>query len=86
MNDLPSRERLRSLTDDELVALLRNQHCELFIGRSGRFSILVDSNDPEPVLPALWIREAFHRRDRLTPYARLNGIRLRCTGDLSPAA
>jgi hypothetical protein len=86
MNDLPSRERLRSMTDDELIALLRTQHCELLISRTGHFSILIDSDDPEPALPALLIREAFRRRVRLEPYARINGIRLRCTGGQSTAA
>jgi hypothetical protein len=86
MNDTHSRERLRSLTDDELIGLLRAHHCELFIGRTGRFSLLVGSNEPESVLRAVLIREAFRRREQLTPFARVNGIRLRGTGEISAAA
>jgi hypothetical protein len=86
MDDALSRERLCSMTDDELIALLRSQHCELFIGRTGQFSILIDPNEPEQALPAQLIREAVRRRVRLSHYARANGIRLRCTGGLSTAA
>jgi hypothetical protein len=86
MDDKLSRERLRSLIDDELIALLRSEHCELFIGRTGQFSLLIDSNDPELALPALVIREVFRRRARLEPFARVNGIRLRCSGGHSTAA
>jgi hypothetical protein len=85
MNDLHSRERLRSLTDDDLIALLRSEHCELLIGRTGQFTLLIDSSDPESVLPAILIREVFRRRAQLVPFARVNGMRLRCLGGLTAA-
>jgi hypothetical protein len=78
-------EYLRSLTDHELIDLLKSRHCEVFISRTGKFSLLVSSGEPVPPLPSQLIREAFRRRARLEPLARVNGIRLRGTGRLNAA-
>ena len=80
------RERLPALSDDELIALLRSWHCELFIGRTGKFSLVIQSDAPDLAPPAALIREAFRRRARLAHFARVNGIRLRNSGGMSDAA
>jgi hypothetical protein len=86
MDEPLSRISLRALTDHGLLAHLRVRHCEVFIGRTGQFTIAILEHAPHASLPALLIRETFRRRVRLTPFARVNGIRLRQTGELSEAA
>ncbi len=85
MDDPLTLAYLHSLTDRELIGLLRSRHCEVFITGTGEFSLLVSPGEPEPALPAQLIREAFRRRARLEPMARVNGIRLRSTGRLNAA-
>lgn len=79
-------EGISQTTDKALIDLLRTYNCELIVGRSGTMTVQMPPEVPENsfVWPA--VREALRRRSRLTPYARVNGIRLRALGSLSHAA
>jgi hypothetical protein len=79
-------ETITQTTDKALIDLLRAYSCELIVGRSGTMTVQMPADVPENsfVWPA--VREALRRRARLTPYARVNGIRLRALGSLADAA
>jgi hypothetical protein len=83
---VPDVDTISQTPDKALIDLLRTYSCELIVGRSGAMTVQMPSDLPENsfIWPA--VREALRRRSRLTPYARVNGIRLRALGALADAA
>lgn len=77
---------LSTTTDKALIDLLRQHQCELIVGRSGTLTVQMPSGTSESSLIWPAVREALRRRASLTPYARVNGIRLRALGVLADAA
>jgi hypothetical protein len=77
---------LSTATDQSLIDLLRQHQCELIVGRTGAMTVQMPSEPPETSVVWSAVREAFRRRRSLTPYARVNGIRLRALGVLADAA
>lgn len=82
----PDLSTLDQTTDKALIDLLRNYDCELIVGRSGTMTVQMPPNIHENSIVWPVVREALRRRTRLTPYARVNGIRLRALGALADAA
>ncbi|CAN5361476.1 hypothetical protein BH09CHL1_BH09CHL1_10900 [soil metagenome] len=82
----PDLASIGQTTDKALIDLLRHYSCELIVGRSGTMSVQMPPEVPENSIIWPVVREAFRRRATLTPYARVNGIRLRALGSLRDAA
>jgi hypothetical protein len=82
----PDIDTIGQTTDKALIELLRHYDCELLVGRTGTMTVKMPPDVPENSFIWPVVREAFRRRARLTPYARVNGIRLRALGALPDAA